>query len=102
MHPAPKPAAKRALSTRPVDSKAQPVTISLEMELDDRARPSGDFVSQLAAESLDRYSQGELDERIAILEGEIARIVAHRDRVSTQRLAAEALFKRPENGGPVQ
>ncbi len=68
------------------------------MELDDRARPSGDFVSQLAAEPLDRYSQAELDERIAILEGEIARIVAHQNRVLTHRLAAEALFKRDDNG----
>jgi uncharacterized small protein (DUF1192 family) len=70
----------------------------VEMELDERARPSGNFVSQLAAESLDRYSQAELNERIAILEGEIARIVAHRNRVAAQRLAAEALFKRPESG----
>jgi uncharacterized small protein (DUF1192 family) len=73
--------------------------MSLEMELDDRARPSGDFVSQLTAESLDRYSQAELGERIAILEGEIARIIAHRNRVSVNRLAAEAMFKRNDHGG---
>jgi uncharacterized small protein (DUF1192 family) len=71
----------------------------VEMELDEQARPSGNFVSQLAAESLDRYSHAELSERIAILEGEIARIVAHQNRVSAHRLAAEALFKRPESGG---
>ncbi len=74
--------------------------MSVEMELDERARPSGDFVSHLTAESLDRYSLAELGERIAILEGEIARIVAHRERVSAQRLAADALFKRPESGEP--
>jgi uncharacterized small protein (DUF1192 family) len=73
--------------------------MSLEMELDDRARPSGDFVSQLAAEALDRYSQAELGERIAMLEREIARIIAHRNRVSAHRIAAEALFKRDESGG---
>jgi uncharacterized small protein (DUF1192 family) len=72
--------------------------MSIEMELDERARPSGDFVSQLAAESLDRYSIAELSERIAILEGEIARIIAHLNRVSAHRLAAEALFNRPESG----
>jgi uncharacterized small protein (DUF1192 family) len=69
------------------------------MELDDRARRPGDFVSQLAAESLDRYSHAELDERIAILEGEIARVIAHQNRVAEHRRAAEALFSRIDGGG---
>ncbi|WP_295527352.1 DUF1192 domain-containing protein [Novosphingobium sp. Chol11] len=69
------------------------------MELDDRARPLGDFVSQLTAESLDRYSQAELAERITILEGEITRIKAHQNRVLAHRLAAEALFKPDARSG---
>jgi uncharacterized small protein (DUF1192 family) len=60
---------------------------------EDLPRPKGDAADQLAKESLDRYSQGELAERIALLEAEIARIKAHRDKVSAHRLAADALFK---------
>lgn len=67
--------------------------------MDDDDRPLGsagarkDAASQLARESLDRYSQDELAERIGLLEAEIARVKAHRDRASANRLAAEALFR---------
>jgi uncharacterized small protein (DUF1192 family) len=60
---------------------------------EDLPRPKGDAADQLAKESLDRYSQGELGERIALLEAEIVRIKAHRDKVSAHRTAADALFK---------
>jgi len=56
--------------------------------------------SQLAGESLDRYSQDDLAERIALLEAEIARVRAHRDRAAAHRLAAEAFFRpRSESTG---
>lgn len=53
----------------------------------------GDLASQLAREPLDSYSRDELNERIAQLEAEIVRTVAHRERASAHRLAAEAFFK---------
>ncbi|HSJ78217.1 MAG TPA: DUF1192 family protein [Erythrobacter sp.] len=65
------------------------------MEEPDRPRPSGDAASRLAAEDLAPYSQAELGERIALLEAEIARVTAHRDKAAAHRTAAEALFGRP-------
>ncbi|NCU12269.1 MAG: DUF1192 domain-containing protein [Sphingomonadaceae bacterium] len=60
---------------------------------DDLPRPKGDAASLLAKESLDPYSQDELNERIALLEVEIARIKAHRDKAAAHRAAADALFR---------
>lgn len=60
---------------------------------EDLPRPKGDAASLLARELLDSYSQDELAERIALLETEIARVKAHRDKAGAHRLAAEALFK---------
>jgi len=67
------------------------------MDEDDRPRPSGaerqfGAASLLAGESLDPYSRDELDARIALLEGEIARIRTHRDKSDAHRRAADALF----------
>jgi len=67
--------------------------------MDDDDRPLGlsgfrkDAASLLGAESLDPYSLDELGGRIALLEAEIARVKAHRDKSSAHRLAAEALFR---------
>lgn len=68
------------------------------MDDDDRPRrrsPEVDFgaASLLASESLERYSLEELDARIALLETEIARIRAHRERSAAHMQAAEALFR---------
>lgn len=68
------------------------------MEDDDRPTPSGERARHgaaglLAAESLDPYSRDELDERIDLLEAEIVRVKAHRDKAQAHRLAAEAMFK---------
>jgi uncharacterized small protein (DUF1192 family) len=65
------------------------------MEEPDRPRPKGDAASHLAAEDLGPYSQAELDERIALLESEIARVKAHRDKAASHRAAADALFGKP-------
>lgn len=62
------------------------------MEEPDRPRPSGDAASRLALEDLGPYSQAELGERIALLEAEIARVKAHRDKAASHRAAADALF----------
>ena len=62
------------------------------MEDEDRPRPKGDAASKLAAEDLAPYSQDELTERVALLEAEIARVKAHRDKAAAHRAAADALF----------
>jgi uncharacterized small protein (DUF1192 family) len=69
---------------------------------DDLPRPRGDAASLLAGEALDSYSVDELNERIQLLESEIIRIVAHRDRAKAHRVAADALFASPaDSGDPV-
>jgi len=72
------------------------------MDDDDRlfATASGrkDAASLLHAESLEPYSLDELGARIALLEAEIARVTAHRDKSAAHRLAADALF-RPRSSG---
>ena len=65
------------------------------MDLDDLPRPKGDAASALAREDLAPYSQAELDERVALLEAEIARVKAHRDKAAAHRSAADALFRKP-------
>lgn len=65
------------------------------MDLEERPRPRGDLASQLATESLDSLSHDELNSRIGLLELEIMRTVAHRDKASAHRAAAEALFRSP-------
>lgn len=65
---------------------------------DDLPRPKGDAASLLAKESLDTYSHDELNERIQVLEAEIVRVVAHRDKAKAHRVAADALFKTPPPG----
>lgn len=69
------------------------------MDIDERPRPKGDLASQLAAEVLDPYSHHELNERIRLLELEIVRTAAHRDKASAHRNAAEALFRTPPPSG---
>lgn len=66
------------------------------MDLDDLPRPKGDAASKLAGEDLSPYSQDELDERIELLEAEIARVAAHRDKAAAHRSAADALFRKPD------
>lgn len=66
------------------------------MEDDDRPRPKGDAASKLAAEDLGPYSQDELEQRIALLEAEIARVEKHRLSAAAHRNAAEALFGRKD------
>ena len=66
------------------------------MDDDDRPRPRGDAASALRAESLDSYSRDELGERIALLEAEIARVKAHRDKAQSHMIAADALFKQKQ------
>ena len=64
------------------------------MEEDDRPRARGDAASKLSLEDLSPYSQDELEERIRLLEAEIARVESHRLKAAAHRDAAEALFGR--------
>lgn len=64
----------------------------VSMEEESLPRPSGDAASLLASEDLSPYSQDELSRRIALLEAEIARVKAHRDKAAAHRAAADALF----------
>jgi uncharacterized small protein (DUF1192 family) len=63
------------------------------MDDEDRPRLRTDAAGNLAKESLDSYSREELDDRIALLEAEIERVRAHRDKGAAHRLAADAFFK---------
>ncbi|MCJ2187545.1 DUF1192 domain-containing protein [Novosphingobium beihaiensis] len=68
------------------------------MDDDDRPRrrspeDSLGAASLLASESLERYSLDELDARVRLLEDEIARIKAHRQKSAAHMLAADALFR---------
>jgi len=54
----------------------------------------GDPLKELTRQDLDPLSIEELQERIATLKEEIARIEAHIERVNRDRSAAEELFKR--------
>jgi uncharacterized small protein (DUF1192 family) len=70
------------------------------MDEDDRPRsrgPERDFgaAGLLASESLDSYSLDELDSRIGLLETEIARVAAHRNKAAAHMSAADALFRKP-------
>ena len=53
-----------------------------------------DPLAKLLKQDLDPLSIEELNERIAILKAEIARVEAHIERVNRDRSAAEELFKR--------
>ena len=64
------------------------------MDDDARPRPRGDAASMLAGEDLAPYSIDELDQRIRLLEDEIARTEKHRLKAAAHRDAADALFGR--------
>ena len=52
----------------------------------------GQRLIEACKEDLDLYAVAELEERVAILEGEIARVKAQIDRKKAGRAAAESLF----------
>ncbi len=58
----------------------------------------GDAAHKLGLESLDRYSLDELDQRVILLEAEIGRVTAHRQKSVAHRIAADALFGRKVDG----
>jgi uncharacterized small protein (DUF1192 family) len=65
------------------------------MDVDDLfpSKPDDPLVA-LARQDLDPLSIDELNERIAALKAEIARVEDHMQRAATHRSAAEELFKK--------
>jgi len=67
----------------------------MAMDVDDSLpRKSRDLVAELARQDLDPFSVEELQERIAMLEAEIARSKQRIERAVNHRASADALFKR--------
>jgi len=54
----------------------------------------GDPIVEIGKQDLDPFSLEELDQRVARLKAEIARVEAHKNRASSHMSAAEALFKK--------
>ncbi len=57
-------------------------------------RVRGQALVDVVREDLELFGAGELEERIALLEGEIARVRAQIARKNSSRAAADALFSR--------
>jgi len=66
----------------------------MRVDDDDLPRRRDDVLTALTRQPLDPLSVDELDDRITALEGEIARIKAHRSAATSQKAAAEALFRK--------
>jgi uncharacterized small protein (DUF1192 family) len=64
------------------------------MELDDAPSRPNDALGQLVRQDLDPLSIAELEARIAVLEGEIARTRLKIGSAARHRASADALFKR--------
>ena len=63
------------------------------MDLDDSPSRPDDVLTQLVRQDLDPLAVAELEARIAVLEGEIARTRIRIDRTVAHRAGAEALFR---------
>jgi uncharacterized small protein (DUF1192 family) len=61
---------------------------------DDLPRRRDDILAALTRQPLDPLSLDELDERVAVLEGEIARVKAHKAAAAGHKAIAESLFKK--------
>ena len=64
------------------------------MDSEENLPRPGDPIALLVKQDLDPLSVGELEGRIATLEGEIARVKQHMQRAVNHRASDDALFKR--------
>ncbi|RDE05742.1 DUF1192 domain-containing protein [Sphingomonas aracearum] len=65
------------------------------MDLDEiLARKPGDPLAAIVTQDLDPLSVAELEERIAVLEAEIARVRTRIAHASSHKASADALFRR--------
>ena len=78
-----------------IDSRPPPVNAGGMDEDDFFTSKPEDPLTLVTRQDLGPLSMDELDERIAILREEIARVEAHIAHVSKHRSAADELFKKP-------
>ena len=64
------------------------------MDSEENLPRPGDPIALLVKQDLDPLSVAELEERIILLEGEIARVKKHMQRAVNHRASADSLFKR--------
>jgi uncharacterized small protein (DUF1192 family) len=64
------------------------------VDIDDALSRRSDLLDQLVREDLDPLSVTELEARITVLEGEIARVRRKHEYAVNHRASADALFRR--------
>ena len=70
------------------------VNVTEIMELEDTPSRPDDLLDTLVRQDLDPLSLAELDARITVLQGEIARCQLKKDRAVSHRASADDLFRR--------
>lgn len=70
------------------------VNVVRTMDPDDTLSRPDDLLDALVRQDLDPLSVAELDARITVLQGEIARCQQKKDRAVTHRASADELFRR--------
>jgi uncharacterized small protein (DUF1192 family) len=70
------------------------VNVADAMDLDDTPSRPDDMLDALVRQDLDPLSVAELDARITVLQGEIARCQQKKERAVNHRASADELFKR--------
>jgi len=70
------------------------VNVAGTMDLDDTPSRPDDMLDALVRQDLDPLSVAELDARITVLQGEIARCQQKKERAVNHRASADGLFKR--------
>ncbi|SFN68759.1 Uncharacterized small protein, DUF1192 family [Sphingomonas sp. OK281] len=70
------------------------VNVTDLMELEDTPSRPDDLLDALVRQDLDPLSVAELDARITVLQGEIARCQLKKDRAVSHRASADDLFRR--------
>lgn len=64
------------------------------MDSDDAPARPDDLLTALVRQDLDPFSVAELDARITVLQGEIARCQVKKERAVNHRASADELFRR--------
>ncbi len=70
------------------------VNVADTMDLEDAPSRPDDLLDALVRQDLDPLSVAELDARITVLQGEIARCQVKKDRAVSHRAIADDLFRR--------
>lgn len=70
------------------------VNVTAAMELDDAPSRPDDILDALVRQDIDPLSVDELDARITVLQGEIARCQRRKERAVNHRASADELFRR--------